>query len=313
MSKRLNDLLGNQSQLLTGIAQGYSNDSYVGTLLFPEIAVDSINVTIPEYAKDSLRIFKTERGLRASSNIISPGEIKNTAFNLEEHDLAFPIDWREMETNKQQLDLESYAATTTADGLMLKREDTIAKLVQDPNNYASSNKITIASGTSKWTHADSTPITDMLTGIAAVRTGTGRYANTVIIGASAFQALKTNKQVQEYLKYTGKVLTTEVLASILDVTTVAVGQSVYVNESTGSFADVWGDNVVIAHVAQRRSDQRSIYIPSFGYSLTYRGFPLTSMPTPVNGNPKVKAVTTTTLTKQALLLPSAGYLIRDVI
>ncbi len=56
----------------------------------------SLNLT-----KESFQVYDTERAIRANSNVISPKGFTKHTTTLTEHDLAYPIDYREEEEAKK--------------------------------------------------------------------------------------------------------------------------------------------------------------------------------------------------------------------
>ena len=81
--------------VLTNLARGYSNNQYIASSLFPIVEVNKEGGKIPEFTKESFKIYNTERAIRARSNRINPEDRTEIDFVLTEHDLEYPIDYRE--------------------------------------------------------------------------------------------------------------------------------------------------------------------------------------------------------------------------
>lgn len=81
--------------VLTNLAVGYSNADFVGAALMPFVNVEKEAGIVPIFNKDNFKVYATERALRAKSNRINPGDMGSQAFALTEHDLEYPIDYRE--------------------------------------------------------------------------------------------------------------------------------------------------------------------------------------------------------------------------
>lgn len=315
---RITEIIQRADQLLTNYAQGYGNTSYIAGEIFPDVVVQKERVRVPEYGLENLRINNTERALRAASNVLEPEGIKLTEIALDEHDLVFPIDYRETETAKALFDLERYAATNVADAMLLKREAMTAAIVQNPANYPSGSKTTL-SGNSKWsdyTIVDdrpvSTPIDDVFAARDNVRSKTGRYPNIMVLGATTYRILQNHPQIMERIKYSQNgVATVELLQTIFNIPKIVIGESVSADRTTNQFVDVWGDNCILAHVAQTARPQRSQFVPSFGYSLILNAFPVLDKYSDIGQ--KINYIRATTLMKPALLAPNAGYLFTDCV
>lgn len=305
MANRLTTLIQKSDSLLSNIAQGYGNDSYVGMELFPEITVPKERVRVPEYGKENLKLYDSERALRAASNVLTPDDINLTEIALKEYDLAFPIDYRETAITKEIFDLQRYAAQNVTDALRLKQESLIATLAQNAANYASDNKEALTGG-DKWSASTGTPVADIAAARAAVRSSCGKYPNVLLLGAKTYEALKENKDIVDRIKYAQTGIVTEsLLAAILNVDKVVIGRSISV-DSTGAFVDVWSDTAILAHVPQGARAQRSPFVPSYGYTFTMENFPM--IDTWEADDKKVSYVRGTLMTAPTLLAPSCGFL-----
>lgn len=293
--------------VLTNLSVGYSNADLVGDVLFPFVPVDKEGGKIPKFGKEAFKIYNTERALRAKSNRINPEDVDSVTVSLDEHDLEYPIDYRE--SDEAAFPLEAHATHVVTEGIRLRHEKKVADLAQNTANYAASNKIVLA-GTSRFTDkANSDPIGVFEDGKEAVRGKIGKYPNTAVIGAASWKAIKQHPQFLERIKYSMKgVLTVELLKEILEVERIVVGRAVY-SSDTGTFGDLWGDNIVLAYVAQQRQGaERTPYEPSFGYTLRKKGMPQIDKRTE---DGKLELVRKTDNFGVYLLGAEAGFLIAD--
>ena len=80
---------------LSEVARGYGNNAFVAENLFPTIYSEKEKIDIFEFNKEAFNIYDTERAIRANSNVISPQGFKKHTTTLTEHDLSYPIDYRE--------------------------------------------------------------------------------------------------------------------------------------------------------------------------------------------------------------------------
>ena len=141
---------------LSEIARGYGNNSFIADKLFPTINSEKEKIDIFEFNKEAFQIYDTERAIRANSNVISPKGFNKHSATLKEHDLAYPIDYRE-EEEAEKIKLQVHATNVVTQGLYLKHEKQCADLAQNPDNYALSNKSSL-SGTSKFSDDNSDPV-----------------------------------------------------------------------------------------------------------------------------------------------------------
>ncbi len=293
--------------VLTTLARGYTNAEFVADVLFPFVPVIKESGKVPQFGKEAFKIWNTERAIRAKSNRISPEGRSTIDFVLDEHDLEYPIDYREEE--EDIFPLEEHATMVVTEGIRLRHEKMAADLAQNAANYPSGNKITL-SGTSQWTDkSNSDPIGVIDDAKEAVRGKIGKRPNTMVIGAASFKAVKEHPQLIEKIKYSQKgVLTVDLLKEIFDIPNIVVGEAVYV-DSAGNFTDVWADNVVLAYVPTTPAEKRTIYEPSFAYTLRKKGKPEVDKYDENGG--KIRVIRNTDIFVCKIVGAAAGYLILD--
>jgi len=291
---------------LSKVARGYSNSAFIAENLFPVIDSELEKVDIFEFNKEAFQVYDTERSIRANSNVISPKGFNKKTTTLTEHDLAYPIDYREEEESKV-VKLQLHATNVVTEGLKLKHEKQCADLVQNTANYDASNKI-VLSGTSLFSHGDSDPegvVDDAKNAIA------GRIAqepNTMVMGYEAFKDLKKHPKLRTLVSSsTTRIITLELMKQIFDIENIFIGKSVFTNES-GDFVKVWGNNIVLAYVPPLTSS-RTEYDPAFAYTVRKKDSLKIDEYTK-EGN-KVKYIRATDIYTPFLVGPDAGYLIKN--
>lgn len=108
---------------------------------------------------------------------------------------------------------------------------------------------TTKSGTGQWSdYANSDPIADADTAINTIRQNTGAKPNVLFIGKSGWDKLKEHPLILDKYKHTQVgIMTPELVAPVLDVEEIVVGNSVQNNGDEGqSFAgaDIYTDNAL---------------------------------------------------------------------
>lgn len=292
--------------VLTNLALGYSNNAFVGEHLMPFVPVDKEANKLPKFGKEAFKIYSTERALRAKSNRINPEGVTLVDLNTDEHDLEYPIDYRE--DAESAFPMQSHATYVVTEGIALRREKMIADMAQNAANYAASNKITLA-GTSQFTHASSDPIGVIEDGKEAVRAKIGKRPNTMIIGAAALKPLKFHAGLIDKIKYTqtGAIRLAQ-LRELFEIENILVGEAVYASDAN-AFGDIWGDNIVLAYVpTQRAGVERNLMEPSYGYTPRRKGNPQVDVRTE---DGKVELVRNTDNFRPYIVGAEAGYLIAD--
>src|SRR3989339_1708812 len=165
--------------VLTSLATGYSNEEFVAQVLMPFAYVDKEGGKIPRYGKELFLVYATERSVAADSNLAKLAGKSSTDYVLQEHDLGFPVDYRE---SAEDMDSAERTANNQAvEGIRLRMEVMVADQVQNTANYAAENKITLA-GAAKFSDPSSDPEGVIDDGKAAVRSKIAKEPNTMVIG-----------------------------------------------------------------------------------------------------------------------------------
>lgn len=300
---RLEDLRVNA--YLSKVARGYTNSAFIAENLFPVIDSELEKVDIFEFNKEAFQVYDTERSIRANSNVISPKGFNKKTTTLTEHDLAYPIDYREEEESKV-VKLQLHATNVVTEGLKLKHEKQCADLVQNTDNFASTNKI-VLSGTSLFSNSVSDPEGVVDDAKNAIAGKIAQEPNTMVMGYEAFKDLKKHPKLRELISTSQtRIITLELMKQIFDIDNIFVGKSVFVNEA-GDFLKVWGNNIVLAYVP--KLDSRTEYDPSFAYTVKKKDSLKIDEYTK-EGN-KVKYIRATDIYTPFLVGPDAGYLIKN--
>lgn len=292
--------------VLTNIARGFNNASHVATKIFPIVNVNKEGGKIPQFTKEAFKIYNTERAIRAKSNRINPENRTEIDFVLTEHDLEYPMDYREQE--EDILPLKLHATTVVTDGISLRLEKLAADIAQNLSTYPTGNKVTLAAG-DKFTNTASNPFVIFDTAKEAVRSKIAQRPNVCVMGAKSYNALKNHPAVHERIKYTERaIVTPELLRALFDFDELYVGDSVYSTDAD-VFQDIWSDNVVIAYVPKANKDvPRSYYEPAFAYTLRKKNNPVVDTYSEAG---KVEIVRNTDIFIPKVVGADAGYLIYD--
>lgn len=291
--------------VLTNLARGYRNAAFVGESLFPIAYMDKEAGVIPLFGKEAFVVVDTERAIRAQSNVITPDDVDDLDVVLREHDIAYPVDYREQ--NESMFDAESRASRRVVTAIDLRREVTCAKLAQNPATYPAGSKVTLA-GASQWSGGGGDPVAVVENGKEVVRARIGVRPNTITMGASVYQSLKFHPKLQEALgSNERKLITIEHLKMLFGVQDIFIGEAL---GGTGAPADIWTDSMTLAYVAKPQAGEQADHEePSFGYTLRRKGMP--EIDTFDTAGGKVRYVRNTDIYKPVVVGADAGYLISD--
>lgn len=292
---------------LSEIARGYSNNSFIADKLFPTIPSEKEKIDIFEFNKEAFQIYDTERAIRANSNVISPKGFNKHSATLKEHDLAYPIDYRE-EEEAEKIKLQVHATNVVTQGLYLKHEKQCAELAQNPDNYAVSNKSSLA-GSSKFSDKDSDPVGIVDDAKDQICKQIGQDPNTLVMGQEVWTALKRNKALKDMIASTSnKTITLDLLKEFFEIENIFIGRAIY-SDAQNKFQRVWGNNIILAFVPSLTS--KTQYDPSYGYTVRKKDA-LQIDEYEKEGN-KVKYIRGTDIYTPFLVGPDAGYLISNVV
>lgn len=292
---------------LSEVARGYRNNAFVAQNLFPTIYSEKEKIDIFEFNKEAFNIYDTERAIRANSNVISPQGFKKHTTTLTEHDLSYPIDYRE-EQEAEKVKLQLHATNVVTNGLQLEHEKACADLVQNPNNFANENKI-ILSGSScfNWSKSDPQGVIDDAKD--AVSQKIAQDPNTMVIGQSAWKLLKKHPQLKGLISDNqNKLVTLNLLKEIFEIENIVIGKSIF-SDKDGNFVRIWQDNIILAYVPNL-GNSRTEYDPSFAYTVRKKDA-LNIDEYTKEGN-KVKYIRATDIYTPFLVGSEAGYLISGV-
>lgn len=296
--------------VLSSVAQGYQNNEMVAQHLFPVVPVDQRGGKIIQFNREDFRLYNTGRTPGSNTKRVSYGYL-GASYALEPHSLEglVPFELMQEANAVPGIDMGRVAVLKTQNIIQLRNEKASADIARNTNNYAASNKVTLA-GTSQWSDYSGTsnPTKDIETAKEAVRASTGKRPNTVTLSPKAFAAAKQHPFILDRIKYTGRdSVTAEMLANLWDVKRVVVGDAIY-EDATGALTDVWGKDVVVAYTELGSLADGGL--PSYGYTYRLRGNPLVEMPYQ-DRNAKSWIYPVTDELSPVLAAALAGYLITN--
>jgi hypothetical protein len=298
--------------VLTQVAQGYQNNELVGNLLFPQVTVNQRAGRIITFGKEGFMLANTARAPGENTKRVQFG-YAGSPFALVDYSLEgmVPIENLQEGANGPGIDQGSLAINGVESIMALGLEYAQAQLARNAANYGSGNKVTL-SGTAQWSDFTGTsdPIAVVETAKDAIRASTGKRPNVMVIGAAVMSKLKQHPKVIDRTKYTGRdVPTTDLLASLFGVETVAVGDSISSSDA-GVFSDVWGKDVVLAYTPNASLAQMGL--PSYGYTYNLGGYPIVE-PAYYDHNAKTWLYPVTRVEAPVIASALAGYLITNAV
>jgi Phage major capsid protein E len=271
--------------ILTALFLGLGQGNLSAKELFPELPMALRGMTVPRMGTERLRKYDLARAPGADTRRVDI-HWDGMTYSVVQKAVDIPIPRENIDEASNaskvfgvqaNLDMSKTALMTAQAILELDYELDAAAIATLPTTYAAGNVLALA-GATKWSAATGTPLNDLDTASGVVRQKTGRNPNTLHLSAVAFQALKRNPQVLNSMSVTAaKILTPELLATLLGIKKVVVGDAVWEN-GTGVVADVWGNNAILAYVPEIGANGMDLGQPGFGTTNTLKDHPKVETP-----------------------------------
>ncbi len=265
--------------ILSTHARGYRNAEFISHLLFPRVRIPNRSMQVIKFGKEGFRKVNTRRAPGTDKKRIQYGYAADPLALVQDAlEGMVPVEHQEEAAKIPGIDLGVGAINMVLDVIDLGHEIEAAQIARATTNYDANHKVTLTT-TARWTDPASDPADDIDEGKEAIRRSIGRYPNTLVLGPSAFSALKRHPKIKEQFKYTSKEsITADMLASFFDVKRVIVGKAVWLPENAADSdlaSDVWGDDAVLAYVPETGENYQ---VPSYGYTYELNGYPQVKMP-----------------------------------
>lgn len=267
--------------VLSTVARGYRNESYIGLLLFPYVPVGQRGGKIITFDKSAWRQYNLARAPGSNVKRINVG-FAGSDYALTQQALEgqLPVEIMEEAQSAPGIDLSSTTIMTTQDIIDLRLEIAQADLATNLSNYGAGNKITL-SGTDQWSdYVNSDPIGDVAVARNAIRKVTGKRPNTMAMGADVWEILQYHPKLVDAAILAGSLslaggtqagLGLEQVAKIFKVKQILVGDAIKLDAADVP-VDVWGKDVVLAYTETASLASRGT--PSYGYTYRLNGYPL---------------------------------------
>lgn len=266
--------------VLTNVAQGYSNQDFVGDRLFPRVPVSTRGGQIIEFGREAYRLYALKRQAGGRTARIQFGYLgKPFALYQDAAEAPVPREHMQDAAITPRLDLGLRAVNVAMRAVAMSLEYDQATLATTAGNYGAGNKVTLA-GATKWSAGTGTPLVDVDNAREAVRQQCGMYPNVMVLSPLAFNACKNNPSIVSRFQYNGMTapdgtgITAAMLAGLFNVKDVVIAGAVSFSDANVA-TDVWGNNAVLACVGLGGVGAE---LPSYGYTYALDGNPLVEAP-----------------------------------
>jgi len=259
--------------ILTEVARGFESQfPMVADVLFPVVPVNQRGGTIITFGREQFQVIDTRRAPGADTKSIEIGYGKDK-FSLVDNRLMakVPVELMEEADAVPGIDLASSSIRVVQSKMQLEREVNAAALARAFGAYASANRVTLAT-TDLWTHVDSNPFAVIEAGKEAVRKKIGRRPNVMVLGPVALSALRIHPKVLDKMSTSSDrtPATMAQLQALFEVDRIVEGQAI--QDVSGSFADVWGNDAILAYVTPKSLQEMGSQ--NYGYTYQLRSRPV---------------------------------------
>lgn len=234
----------------TAIAIAYRNTRLIADEVLPRVPVSSTEFKYMLHnLADGFTVPDTQVSRKGRVNQVEFSATEKTA-STEDHGLDAPVPQSDIDNAKNTPGYDPLAKATeqTTNLIMLDREIRTSNLVFNNANYGADNKVTL-SGTSQWSHADSSPlpvITDALDACVM-------RPNIGVLGRRVSTMLRRHpKIVKAFNGTTGEdgMVPLQFLADLLELETILVGEArlnIARPGQTAALQRVWGSHAAFIY------------------------------------------------------------------
>jgi len=256
-------------KILTQFSQKYVNDNYISELILPPLKVKEKTGNYAKYGTENLRIYADgiwrAPGTRANSVDYT---VSQGTYACRERSIEKLVPDEYVNNTDDPYDPKRDAVATIMDNIWVNQERALAAYMTLTANLSQN---TTLSGTSQWSdYTNSTPFSDIQTGIETVRAATGVLPNSVVMSYDVMQKLKAHPDVREQVKYTsGGQLSDDAFKQFLKgffhLENIYVGTAIYDSADEGqtaSLANVWNDDFTMFY----KNPRPTLMKATFGYT-----------------------------------------------
>jgi len=215
-----------------------------------------------------LRIEDTRRAPRTAARRVQ-FNVSSDAYFADNFALAAENALEDLENADIAIQLRQNSTRLVVSQLKKDQELRVADLATSISNVGSG--VILSAAADKWGNANSDPIAQVNTAHSFIRRQTGLIANTMVIDWDTFMIVRRHPVILDLFKFTsGGELSMEQLASVFKVQRMLIPHGIRENIAEGgtasSITNIWGNNVVLAHVGASTGLQSMVPIGRFRWN-----------------------------------------------
>ena len=240
---------------LTNVSLAYKPEGYISEKIAPLVQVKKDAGKIYSYGMDNLRIVPTIRSIWGKPQIVSTEVSSTDHYSLEDHVLGEFLAEEIVDNAENPLRPRTDTTEALTDRLWLDKEKALATTLTDTSVIT---QYTTLTGTDQWSdYTNSDPIDDINTGIDAVRSGSGKVPNIMVLAWDTSRKLMYHPAIKDMYPGAPKIthaMLLDGLAAMFGFDEVLVGKAQYNNSNKGwtdTLADIWTKVALMMYVEKR--------------------------------------------------------------
>ncbi len=300
--------------LLTNVSSAYVPDGCVSDSLFAPLKFSQYTGKLGGYGKAHLRIENTVIGGKGKYRQVESIVRTTQGFAIEGHGLSGIVSKQDYKNVIDPFDAEKDETMGISTILMLEKEKGLADALA--STAVMTQNVTL-SGTGQFSDYSNSDVVSVInTAKAAIRTGCGAIADSVIMDYDVAQVLRYHPQLLDLLGFKFAKpggLEDADLAKALGVKNLIIPNAMYNSAKEGQadvLANVWGKNIIFAVLPKTAAK----YQISLGYNIRLDdGSPRKVYKQPMFNPPGSTEVLVEDEYDMLLADVTAGYLIKDAV
>ena len=240
------------------------NEAFVAGDLFPVFFTGEQAAEYYVFDADNMLSIPTDiRRAPAGDYTRSMSKLSEDTYNCREFGHEEPVDDSTRKKYSKAFDADRAASDRLGNILLINREIRAAAKAAAITNTSTP--------VVKWDAANATVIADIDAAKDVIHSKCGMEANLLVLPRSVFKIVKRLSAITDLMKVTGnKVVTPQLLAELFGVPKVRIAGGLYNSAHQGqalAAAQIWSDNVVLAHVNPAQ-DMQAV---NFGRTFAWTG------------------------------------------
>lgn len=264
----------------------YKNTEGVATFFAPAVSMSVRAGRTLVFGKEA---FAAQSFLRAPGTNIQKisNEFGTRSFALRQEAISWQLAEEvaaEAKNGAAAIDLRAYAAKDAANRLMQSWEIQVSEKVLDVTQYETGNVLDLASYNSGADQFNS-PTSDIEVLFddmkEQVRGQIGCYPNKLVLSPDAFNALKRNKRIRDFMQR-GILVNEKSLAEIFGLDEIRVARRLKLNTETSALENIYENVAVMFYHPSGSTDgftpalDANYGTPAYAYTYTLAGYPIST-------------------------------------